>query len=455
MRIRHSKEEMKAKRFPLEGIRVLSLTQSWTGPFGSMLLGDLGAEVLRLEQIQYIGGLTRGVEARPNEERWLNDKGGGIMQYVDRKPWGPNGEYPWNRFSFGNCHLQNTYSFTLDFSRPKGWDLLKKIIKLSDIFIENNTPTTAPKLGFTWDFLHEINPKLIVIRSPAFGLSGPHTNWKGFGRNVEGAIGHAWLCRYSEAPEHLISNRQTYLMDNMGAHTVATAAMMALLDRDKTGVGSHVEVAQAEAAMGALPAPWIDYFANGKVRSAKGNRLDTAVQGCYPTLGDDQWVVISIGNDEQWKGFCKAIGNPPWTKEYRFSDLVERLKNQDDLDAQISKWTRKRTNYDVMYILQAHGVAAGPVTTEKNIFEDGHLKDRDFFIEETQKWCGTHLYTGYTGKYNKTPRKSRAEMPPCWLGEHNEYVFKDLLGLSEKEYADLERERYIGTEVLAEAKVSL
>lgn len=420
-----------------------------------MLLGDLGAEVLRLEQIQYAGGLTRGAEPRPNEERWANDKNGGVMQYVDRRPWGPNGEYPWNRFSFGNCHLQNTYSFTLDFSRPKGWELLKSIIKMSDIFIENNTPTTAPKLGFTWEFLHEVNPRLIVIRSPGFGLNGPHMHWKGFGRNIEAAIGHAWLIRYSEAPEHLLSNRQTYLMDNMGSHTVAMSAMMALLDRERTGEGSHLEIAQAEAAMAALPAPWIDYFANGRMRPVQGNRLSTAVQGCYPTAGDDQWVVITINDDEEWKGFCDAVGNPPWTQDERFGDLSGRLKNQDDLDANIAQWTKNRSNYEVMYLLQARGVPAGPVMTEAMTFADGHLKDRDFFIEETQRWCGTHLYTGYTGKYARTPRKNRADMPPCGLGEHNEYVFKGLLGLSDEEYAELEREKYIGTEMLAEAKLSI
>lgn len=445
----------RTKSLPLEGVRVLSLTASWSGPFGCMLLGDLGAEVLRLEQIQYAGGMTRGVEPRPEERKWINNKQGGIAQYVDRKPWGPNGEYPWNRFSFGNCHLQNTYSFTLDYSRPKGWELVKRVIKMSDIFIENNTPTTAPKLGFTWEVLHEINPRLIVLRSPGFGLDGPHMNWKGYGRNIEAVIGHAWLVRYSEAPEHLFSNRQTYLMDNMGAHSIALSAMMALLDRERTGKGSLVEVAQAETAMCALPAPFIDYFANGKIRPVEGNRSATAVQGCYQTEGDDQWVVITINGDDEWKGFCKAIGNPPWTQDERFGDLLGRLKYQDDLDENITQWTRERGNYEIMYLLQAHGVPAGPVMTEAMTFADDHLKDREFFIEETQKWCGTHLYTGYTGKYTRTPRKNRADMPPCGLGEHNEYVLKGLLGFSDKEYVELEREEYIGTEILAGAKANL
>jgi crotonobetainyl-CoA:carnitine CoA-transferase CaiB-like acyl-CoA transferase len=207
--------------------------------------------------------------------------------------------------------------------------------------------------------------------------------------------------------------------------------------------------------MGALPASWIDYFANGCIRPAKGNRTTTAVQGCYPTAGEDQWVVITINGDEQWKCFCDAVGNPSWTLDPRFGDLPGRLEHQDDLDARIAEWTDRRTKFDVMYILQAHGVPAGPVMTEADTFADGHVNDRDFFIEETQKWCGTHLYTGYTGKFKRTPRKDRAEMPPCWMGEHNEYVFKKLLGLSDEAYAELEREAYIGTEVLAEAKASL
>jgi crotonobetainyl-CoA:carnitine CoA-transferase CaiB-like acyl-CoA transferase len=216
-----------------------------------------------------------------------------------------------------------------------------------------------------------------------------------------------------------------------------------------------VEIAQAEAAMSALPAPWMDYFANGIIRPALGNRRSTAVQGCYQTLGEDQWVVITINDDEEWGRFCDAIDNPSWTRDERFRDLPGRLKHHDELDEKIAEWTAKRSNYDVMYLLQAHGVPAGPVMTEALHFTDGHLKDRKFFIEETQKWCGTHLYSGYIGKCARTPRKNRADMPPCGLGEHNEYVFKELLSLSDEEYTTLEREQYIGTELLSDAKVSL
>ncbi|MBU2509822.1 CoA transferase [bacterium] len=446
------------KKLPLEGVRVLGFTQSWTGPFAGMLLGDLGAEHLRLEQIQYAGGMTRGLTSFPLRDMWINKKFGRTMQYPDHEPTGPNGEYHMNRFSFGNCHLQNTYGFTLDFTRPIGMDLLKRIIAISDIFLENNTPSTAPKLGLTPEYLHEINPKMIIIRAPGYGLSGPYTNWKGFGANIESSIGHVFALRYSDNPEHAVSNLETYSMDNCGAHSLAAAAMMGLLQREKSGKGMLIEIAQAEGVMGVLPIFWMDYFANGRTQPAYANRHPTAIQGCYPTKGEKEgydWVVITIHNDEEWNNFCQALEYPHWSKKQKFVDCVSRHNNQDELDEHISSWSRQHNNYAIMHLLQKHGVPAGPVLTEEMVFRDEHLLEHDFFIEETQKWCGTHKYSGYTGQFKKTPRRNRADMPATGIGEYNEYVFKGLLGLSNEDYLALEKEHYIGTEMLPDAKSSI
>ena len=446
------------KKFPLEGLRVLGFTQSWTGPFCGMLLGDLGAENLRVEQIQYAGGMTRGLAAFPIRDMWINMKDGRTMQYPDREPTGPNGEYHMNRFSFGNCHLQNTYGFTLDFTRPKGMELFKRLVKMSDIFLDNNTPTTAPKLGITWEMLHEVNPRLIVIRAPGFGLSGPHMHWKGFGANIEACVGHTYALRYSDAPEHAVSNFETYSMDNCGAHTLASADMMGILRREKTGEGMQIEITQAEGVMGVLPVFLMDYFVNGRMQPAWVNRHPTAIQGCYPTRGENEgydWLVITLFDDDDWQRLCEALGQPAWTRDPKFGDAISRHANQDELDGHITTWTREHDNYAAMFLLQKHGVAAGPVMTEKMVFDDPHVREHDFFIEETQKWCGTHKYAGYTGKFRRTPRQNRADMPPTGLGEYNEFVFKELLGLTEEEYEDLVCEEYIGTEMLATAKASL
>jgi crotonobetainyl-CoA:carnitine CoA-transferase CaiB-like acyl-CoA transferase len=247
-------------------------------------------------------------------------------------------------------------------------------------------------------------------------------------------------------------------MDNCRAHTLAAASMMGLLQREKTGKGMLIEVAQAEGVMGVLPIFWMDFFINGRTQPAYANRHPTAIQGCYPTKGerkDYDWVVITIHDDSEWLGFCEALGHPDWTKDKKFEDCISRHKHHDDLDNHIAEWSRQHNNYAIMHLLQKHGVPAGPVMTEEMVFKDKHILEHDFFIEETQKWCGTHKYSGYTGRFRNTPRKNRADMPATGLGEYNDYVFKDLLGVSDQEYAELEKEHYIGTEMLPDAKSSI
>jgi len=152
--------------------------------------------------------------------------------------------------------------------------------------------------------------------------------------------------------------------------------------------------------------------------------------------------VITITNDEEWKAFCRAIGDPPWSQEETFADSLSRYKNHDELDRHIEEWTSQRNKYDVMHLLQKEGVPAGPIMNERDAYNDPHLKERDFFLEMTQKWCGNHLYAGFAWRHLRAPQK--AYLPPPGLGEHNEYVYKELLKMTDEEYAELEKEQYIG-----------
>jgi len=156
----------------------------------------------------------------------------------------------------------------------------------------------------------------------------------------------------------------------------------------------------------------------------------------------DEWIVIAIHNDKQWDGLCRAMGNPPWTREERFADGHSRYKNHDELDRYIEAWAGQRDKYHVMHVLQKEGVPAGPVMNERDAYNDPHLKERGFFLEITQKWCGTHAYPGFPWKFTRAPQE--AYLPPPGLGEHNEYVSKELLKMTDEEYAELEREQYIG-----------
>ena len=238
----------------------------------------------------------------------------------------------------------------------------------------------------------------------------------------------------------------TFVMDTTGGCGIVTAAIMALHHRKKTGRGMHIDLAQSQTILPGLGEAMMDYSMNGRVQESMENRHPVAIQGCYRCIGDDDWVVITINDEEEWNGFCRAIGNPAWTKEEKFADLLNRHKNQDELDERIEVWTSQHDKFQVMEIMQKEGVPAGPVISEKDAYENPHLRERGFFLEINQKWCGTHEYPGFPWKFTRTPQE--AYLPPPGLGEHNEYVYKELLGISDEEYAQLEKEEYLGTEYL-------
>ncbi|MDY6893577.1 MAG: CoA transferase, partial [Chloroflexota bacterium] len=161
---------------------------------------------------------------------------------------------------------------------------------------------------------------------------------------------------------------------------------------------------------------------------------------------DDQWVIITVFSDEEWEGLCQAMGNPEWTKDEKFADALSRFKNQDEMDKNIEQWTSKLDKYDVFHMLQKEGVPAGPAMDEKDAYSDPHLKERGFFEECGSPDLGTHLYPGMTFKMSKTQGSIRK--PPIRLGEDNEYVYKTLLGVSDKDYAWYEEEKHIGMDFI-------
>lgn len=427
---------MTTEKMPLEGVRVLSLTVVWAGIYASQLLGDMGAEIIRLEAIQRFASTTRNVMARPPAGIYENDTSGGWFNYPDRTP----GERPWNRSTFFNCHGRNQRAITLDLENPKGIDLFKKLVAVSDLFIENNAPKVIENLGLTYEMMSEINPGIIVIRAPGYGTWGSLRDWRGYGTNVDGVLSHMWLNQYSS--DDIARRTGVFSMDTTGGSTIVMSALMALRHREKTGKGQLIEVAQAETVLSMLAEPFSDYYMNGRLQETMGNRLPAALQGCYRCNGEDDWIVITITNDDEWKGLCRALSNPAWTKNEKFSDEMTRYQNHDELDKHIEEWTSKRDKYEAMQILQKEGVPAGPVLNERDAYNDPQMKDRDFFVEMTQKWSGTHKYPGFPWKYTQRPQK--AYLPPPGLGEHNEYVYKGILKLSDAEYAELEKEQIIG-----------
>jgi len=427
-------------KLPLEGIRVADLTTVWAGPWAAQMLADWGAEVIWVESRQILSRGYRGPGTA---------SGGAKGRLLNAPPNREPGERPWNRNPVVNAHARNKLSMTVDLRRPEGLDIFKRLVKVSDVVIENNGPGTMEKLGLTYEVLKEVKPDIIMVRMPGFGLTGPYKDFRSYGSQLDNFVGQALLMGYRDTDASLMSG--TVHADATGGATAALAVLMALHYHNRTGKGQFIELAQIETLIPQFGEYIMDWTLNQHIQDNPGNRHPSAVQGCYRCQGEDRWVNITISSDEEWEGFCRALGNPSWCKDERFSDVLSRYKNHDELDKFIEEWTTRHDNYEVMHLLQREGVPAGSLMDERDCYSDPHLKERGFFQELTQVDTGTYLYPGLTWKMTGTPNKIRR--PPCLFGEHNEYVYRQVIGVSDEEYAELEKAGHIGMDYdLAKAK---
>ena len=422
-------------KLPLEGVRIVDLTVVWAGPYATVLLADLGAEIIRVESTRFFNPISRGTMAHPSEAMINN-----IPMWLGGMPGREIGKRPWNRWPFFNSHGRNKLSMTVDLLQPRGKEILYQLVGISDVLIENNVTETMEKLGITYEALKEVKPDIVMVRMPAFGSTGDYKNYRALGAMIEDAAGHSSLRGYAD-------------MDATGATSVAPsdaaagsgaafAVLAALHYRRRTGKGQLVEVPQLENFLPYLGQAIMDYTMNGRVQTTLGNRHPFAVQGCYRCKGEDRWVNISIFNERQWGAFCRALDNPSWSQQGKYADAVLRYKYHDELDSHIQEWTRQHDPYEVMRILQNAGVPAGPVMDQRDAYEDPHLQERGVFEQSYQEDCGTHWYPRAPFNLSDTPPRIRRG--PVRLGEDNEYVYKTLLQVSDDEYAELEREGHIG-----------
>jgi len=431
-------------KLPLEGIRVAAVSVVWAGPFATQLLADWGAEVIRVESLHHFTYLTRGFPMIKPTKEMIRARPYWVTAYPN---WDP-GEKPWNRYPVFQAHGRNKLSCTMDLRKPRGLELFKRLVSKSDLVVENNPPETMEKLGITYEALKEVKPDIIMISMPGFGTTGPYRNYRALGVNLDQAAGHTWLRRYRGTDP---SSASTILFSDAtaGAHA-AFAAMAALRYRNRTGEGQFIDLAQVETLMPYLAEAIMDFTMNGRVQDTLGNRHPyMAPHGCYRCEGEDRWVVIAVASDEEWESLCRAMGRPDLVKDERFLDTISRCGHQDELDQIIEQWTSQKDPHSVMLTLQEEGVAAGVVLNDRDALSDPHLKERGFFEELTHPDTGTHRYPGIMWKMSKTPNSIRTR--PCCLGEHNEYVYKELLGVSDEEYAQLAKEGHIGTEPAAGA----
>jgi benzylsuccinate CoA-transferase BbsF subunit len=432
---------------PLEGIRVIDLCVVWAGPFATMLLGDLGAEVIKVENPFVFQPMTRGAIAHPPQI--LLDR---AIAWSGGTPGGVLGDKPWNYSPTFVSLFRNKKSFTVDLRRPEGMEVLRKLVAVSDVVYENNATGTMAGLGITYDWLKEANPNIIMVSVPAYGSTGPYAHARALGVHLEAVMGHTLLRGYDDYDAS--GNTAIYSGDYLAGAQGAFSVMAALWHRDRTGEGQRIEIAQAENAAPMFTQAIMDYTLNGNVQSAIGNRDVNGRYPCgvYPALSpggpetmDDRWIAIHIETDEEWRAFGQALGNPEWVSDPRFATNDGRAEHYREIDAHIVEATRHRDDYELMHLLQGVGVPAAPVLEASRMFDDPHLRSRDFFKKQSFEGAeGPYEYVGPMWKFGETPVEYY--QPPVTFGEHNDYVYREVLKLSEAEYDALKAGGHIATE---------
>ena len=422
---------------PLDGIRVADFTNVYSGPYGTMLLADWGAEVIRVESLQYFPNATRGYTPRPSPALMATGSRV-VVAYANNDP----SPRPWNRHAMFNGHARNKLSMTVDPKRPEGQEVVRRLVQCSDVVVDNFSAGVMDRMGFSYDVLRNWKADIVVVSMPAFGLSGPYKATQAFGTGVEGLCGFTAVRGYADDLERR-SVPSVVHMDTASGPGVAFAILAALHYRDRTGQGQFIEFAQAENMLPHLGEFFLDAQMNQRDGCPLGNghpRL--APHNVYPCAGPEAWVTIAVADDAEWQRLCVALGQPDWALQERFCTTAGRLQYQAEIDQHLQQWTQQHTPMEATEHLQAHGVTAGPVLSAADAYADPHLRARGFFHTITHPEAGTHDYPGLLWKMSHTPGVIRT--PPCCLGEHNAYVYSELLGYTAEEVDQLQRDGHIG-----------
>ena len=433
---------MPQRNLPLEGIRVVDLSRVFAMPYCGAYLADLGAEVIKVDthHNQFV-----------DTTRTLNGP------YPDNDP----GENYWERGGTFQTLNRGKLSVTLDLRSDDALDVLRELVSISDVVLENFTPRVMRRFGLDYPNLKAVRPDLIMVSNTGYGHSGPWTNFGAMATALEPTHGTGAFMGYLDVDEagrrsdgtvpNKIANSYT---DFLASWTAQLAVMVSLIHRAKTGQGMWVDLAMYQVGVSFLGEGVLDYAFNGRRSRRLGNRHETlSPHGCYPCQGSDQWAVIAVRDDADWRALCNAVEMPELAADPRFADPVTRHGNQDDLDAIISGWTGSRTKYDVMTTLQNAGVPAGPVLDARDMLADPHLRARNYFEtarHRSETGLGNREYVSRGWRMSNSD--VRIHKPAPMLGEDNGLILSDLLGLTEAQISQLEEAEAIGR-TLAGARI--
>ena len=396
---------------PLQGVRITEFTSAWAGPYATCLLGFLGAEVIKVESMRRI-----------DHSRVLSFSTGKKYSTPDES-------------SVFNTLNLNKRSVTLNISKPGAVGVAKRLVALSDVTMENMRPGVMERLGLGYEALRAVRPDLIYLSSSACGQVGPEREYVGYAPTFAALGGISHATGYEDWPPSNFMGA----IDLRSATTSALAILMALCYRQRTGEGQYIDLASQETIAALTGENLLEYTMNGRVPGRRGNRDDAmAPHNCYRCRGEDRWVSIAVATEEEWQALCGVMGNPELTRDPRFSDDRSRWEHQEELDRIIGEWTRGQDDYDVTQKLQTAGVAAAPSLSSEGLFRDAHLKERGVFTQVEHPVLGKDWVIRPPWRLSATPAGADRRSP--LLGEHNDYVFKELLGLPAEEIEKLEQD---------------
>jgi len=402
---------------PLAGLRVIDFTAFWAGPFATHYLAAMGADVIKVESIQRPDGMRFQSVRPPNSEDWW--EWSALYQTVNLGKRG----------------------ITLDLGRPAGVDLVMRLIAGADVVVENFSPRVMDNLGLRYEELAARNPRLIMVRMPAFGLDGPWRDRVGFAQTMEQITGMAWLTGFADGSPVLPRGPCDPLA---GLHAVA-ALLVALAHRERTGRGQLVEATMVEAALNAAAEASLEWSAYGTRLMRDGNRGPVAApQNLYRCRGDDRWLALAVADDAQWLSLREALGDPVWARDPAFTTAAGRRARHDAIDSAIAAWCAEQDVDAAAETLTRRGIPAAPVVAAARLGDNPQLRARGFFQGVAHSLLGLHEHPGLPVRLANAEPPIFARPAPT-LGEHTEEILRELLELDDATLAQLHADGIIGT----------
>ncbi len=395
----------------LAGFRCADFSWVFAGPYCGQLLGDLGMEMIKIESRKRMD-VVRNYPPFAFEDRRLNSSG------------------------YWNTNNRSKYSINLDMKSEKAQEIVTRLIAISDLVLENFSARGMKALGFDYERLREINPRIVYCSMAGFGHRGPYKNYVAYGPMQESQAGIVYLTGW---PDGQPSRVGTSYPDAAGGVSAAFSIVAALRYARRTGKGQWIDLGQTLTAAALTNTAVIEYTINDEIQQRNGD-YDRffAPHNVYPCSGDDRWCAISVENDQEFAMLATTIGQPELAHDERFATNAARLQNRQELDGLIGEWTAQYDHLEVMRRLQAAGVAAGAVLSTGEFVEDGHIKARGYMESFDHPVVGEKLYPGVPFKMSLTP--GYIHRPAPCLGADTEYILKNLLGMSDLEIKQLDDE---------------